>query len=134
MTICLNSAATVAPRSVATFLPSMKTGAAGCSPVPGSEMPMSACLLSPGPLTMQPMTATLSVSTPRHPGLHPRVDAAVDEALDVAGEFLERGRGRAPAARARGDERHEYAKAHGLQQFLRHLHFERAVAPGLWRE
>ena len=34
------------------------------SPVPGSEMPISACLLSPGPLTMQPMTATLSVSTP----------------------------------------------------------------------
>src|ERR1035437_8692132 len=25
---------------------------------------MSACLLSPGPLTMQPMTATLSFSTP----------------------------------------------------------------------
>ena len=46
------------------FLPSMNTGAAGCSPVPGSEMPMSACLLSPGPLTMQPMTATLSASTP----------------------------------------------------------------------
>ncbi len=44
--------------------PSMKTGAAGLSPVPGSEMPMSACLLSPGPLTMQPITATFSVSTP----------------------------------------------------------------------
>jgi hypothetical protein len=42
---------------------SMKTGAVGCSPVPGSEMPMSARLLSPGPLTMLPMTATLSAST-----------------------------------------------------------------------
>ena len=30
------------PRSVAAFLPSMKIGAAGLSPVPGSEMPMSA--------------------------------------------------------------------------------------------
>ncbi len=38
--------------------PSMKTGAAGATPVPGSEMPKScrpasACLLSPGRLTMQ---------------------------------------------------------------------------------
>ena len=42
----------------------MNTGAAGVSPVPGSEMPISACLLSPGPLTMQPITATDSASTP----------------------------------------------------------------------
>ena len=33
-------------------------GRCRCSPVPGSEMPMSECLLSPGPLTMQPMTAS----------------------------------------------------------------------------
>jgi hypothetical protein len=46
------------------FSPSMKTGAAGASPVPGRLMPMSACLLSPGPLTMQPITATLRFSTP----------------------------------------------------------------------
>ena len=32
--------------------------------MPGRLMPMSACLLSPGPLTMQPMTATFIVSTP----------------------------------------------------------------------
>ena len=42
----------------------MKTGATGSSNVPGSEMPMSACLLSPGPLTTQPMTATRISSTP----------------------------------------------------------------------
>ena len=38
--------------------------AAGVSPVPGSEMPISACLDSPGPLTMQPMIATFNDSTP----------------------------------------------------------------------
>jgi hypothetical protein len=41
---CLKSAATVGPRKVGAFLPSMRTGAAGTSPVPGSEMPMSAGL------------------------------------------------------------------------------------------
>ena len=55
---------TVGPRKVTAFLPSMNTGAAGASPVPGSEMPMSACLDSPGPLTMQPITATFKPSTP----------------------------------------------------------------------
>ena len=59
-----NSAAMCSPRSVIAFSPSMNTGAAGASPVPGRLMPMSACLLSPGPLTMQPITATLSFSTP----------------------------------------------------------------------
>ena len=52
------------PRSVFTFTPSTNTGAAGDSPVPGNEMPMLACLLSPGPLTMQPITATFISSTP----------------------------------------------------------------------
>ena len=32
------------------------------------------------------------------------------------------------------DQRHEHAEAHGLQDFLRHLHLERAVAAGLGRE
>ena len=45
-------------------------------------------------------------------------------------QFLEGGRGGAAAARAGRDQRHEGAEAHGLQQFLRHLHFERAVAAG----
>ena len=46
---------------------------AGTSPVPGRLMPMSACRLSPGPLTTQPMTATFMFSTPgycvRHSGI-----------------------------------------------------------------
>ena len=43
-----------------------------------------------------------------------------------------RRRGRAPAARAGGYQRDEYPKAHGLQELLRHLHLERAVASRLW--
>src|SRR5262249_4397543 len=58
----------------------------------------------------------------------------VDEALNVAGKLLERGRGGAPTARAGRDQRHEGAEAHGLQQLLRDLDFERAVAAGLGRE
>ena len=42
----------------------MNTGATGCSPVPGRLIPMSACRLSPGPLTTQPITATVRFSTP----------------------------------------------------------------------
>jgi hypothetical protein len=38
----------VVAAQVSAFWPSMKTGAAGASPVPGRLMPMSACLLSPG--------------------------------------------------------------------------------------
>ena len=37
---------------------------AGSSPVPGSEMPMLACLDSPGPFTTHPITATFISSTP----------------------------------------------------------------------
>src|SRR5215813_3593775 len=57
-----------------------------------------------------------------------------DEALDVAGELLERRRGGAAATRAGRDQRHEHAEAHGLQDLLRDLHFERAVAARLGRE
>src|SRR5258705_11255570 len=42
----------------------------------------------------------------------------MDEALDVARELLERGRGGTPAARTGRHQRHEGAEAHGLQQFL----------------
>ncbi|MNT22911.1 hypothetical protein D3C72_1583130 [compost metagenome] len=42
----------------------MYTGATGCSPEPGSEMPRCASRLSPGPLTTQPITATCMSSTP----------------------------------------------------------------------
>ena len=59
--------------SVTVRSPSTNTGAAGTSPVPGRLMPMSACRLSPGPLTTQPMTATFMFSTPgycvRHRGI-----------------------------------------------------------------
>ncbi len=57
-----------------------------------------------------------------------------DEALDVAGQLLERGRGGAPAARAGRHQRHEDAEAHGLQDLLRDLDLERAVAARLRRE
>ena len=49
-------------------------------------------------------------------------------------QLLEHGRGGAAAAGAGGDDRHEGAQAHGLQDFLRHLHLLRAVAAGLRRE
>ena len=57
-----------------------------------------------------------------------------DEVLDAARQFLERGRGGAAAAGARSDQRHEGAEAHGLEQFLRHLHLAGAVAAGLRRQ
>ena len=51
--------------------------------------------------------------------------------LDLAREFLKHRRGGAPAAGACGDQRHEGAKAHRLQNFLRDLHLQRAVAARL---
>ena len=54
----------LSPRSVTAFSPSMNTGAAGASPVPGSEMPMLAWRDSPGPLTTQPITASVRFSAP----------------------------------------------------------------------
>ena len=64
------------PFKVTVFSPSIKTGAEGFSPVPGRLIPISACLLSPGPLTMQPITARFISSTPiyflRHIGIWPR--------------------------------------------------------------
>src|ERR1700722_13156214 len=57
-----------------------------------------------------------------------------NEALDAGGKLLERGRGGAAAAGAGGNERHEGAQADSLQQFLRDLHFKRAVAVRLGRQ
>ena len=57
-----------------------------------------------------------------------------DEILDRARQFLERGRGGAAAARTGRNQRHEGAEAHGVQQFLRDLNFQRAVAAGLGGE
>ncbi len=129
----MNSPAAPGPRKVVTFLPSMNTGAAGASPVPGSEMPISACLDSPGPVDD---AAHHRDGQRLHPGVaaFPLRHLLADEILDVAGELLERGRGGAAAAGTGGDQRHEGAEAHALQQFLRHLHFERAVAVRLRRE
>src|SRR3984893_903366 len=54
------------PLRVTVFSPSTYTGATGRSPVPGRLMPMLACLLSPGPFTTQPITATVMSSTPAY--------------------------------------------------------------------
>ena len=51
--------------------------------------------------------------------------------LDVARQLLEHRRGGAAAAGAGGDDRHERAQPHGLQDLLRHPHLLRAVAAGL---
>ena len=122
-----------APRSVSAFSPSMKTGAAGASPVPGRLMPMSACLLSPGPLTMQPITATFMFSTPgiaRLPDRHLRAQ----EVVDLLGQFLERGARGAAAAGAGGDARVEDAQAQRLQDLERDHHFLRARLARLRRQ
>ena len=77
--------------------------------------------------------ATLSVldaGISRLPARH----FVADEVLDRARQFLERGRGGAAAARACRNQRHEGAEAHGLQQFLRDLHLDRAIAAGLGRQ
>src|SRR3546814_3526026 len=58
--MALNSCAMPSPFRVTVRSPSTYTGAEGTSPVPGRLMPISACRLSPGPLTTQPMTATRS--------------------------------------------------------------------------
>ena len=46
------------------FFPSIKTGIVGLSPVPGKLIPKSAFLLSPGPFTIHPITASFNDSTP----------------------------------------------------------------------
>ncbi len=64
------------PRRVTAFSPSMNTGAAGASPVPGREMPMLAWRDSPGPFTTHPITARVMFSAPGwlifHSGIRPR--------------------------------------------------------------
>src|SRR6516164_3883283 len=51
-----------------------------------------------------------------------------DEALDAGGELLKCRRGRAAAAGAGRDQRHECAQAQSLQQFLSDLYLERTIA------
>ena len=121
------------PLSVTVFAPSSYTGATGCSPVPGRLMPMLACLLSPGPLTTQPMTATVMSSTP-DALLAPLRHAVADVALDLLRELLEIRAGGAAAAGAGDDHRREGAQSHGLENFLRDDHFLGAIAAGLGRQ
>ncbi len=82
--ISLKASAMPGPRKVMAFLPSMNTGATGASPVPGSEMPISACFDSPGPFTMQPITATFRFSTPgwvrRHSGMEVEIQVWMSRA------------------------------------------------------
>jgi len=54
----------------------------------------------------------------------------VESDLDFLGQHLEGLAGGASAAGAGRDDGQELPKAHGLQQFLRHLYLKRAVAAG----
>ena len=121
------------PRRVRNFLPSTNTGAAGASPVPGSEMPIFGMLGFAGTVddaAHDRDVEFLDAGIARLPCRH----FVADEILDRARQFLEGGRGGAAAARTGRDQRHEGAEAHGLQQFLRDLHFQGAIAAGLGRQ
>ena len=89
--------------------------------------------LAPGPLTMQPMTASLSSSTPGYCKL-PLRHGFDEVGLDAFGELLEVGAGGAAAAGAAGDLGHEAADAEGLEDLLAAADFFGAVAAGGGRE
>ncbi|MGY4283563.1 hypothetical protein ACVWXO_002783 [Bradyrhizobium sp. LM2.7] len=82
---------------------------------------------------MQPITATLSSSTPGYFVFQFGISSR-NEILDRAGQLLEGGRGGTAAAGAGCNQRHEGAETHGLQQFLADLHLAGAVAAGLRRQ
>lgn len=110
------------------FFLSMKTGAAGCSPVPGSEMPIFACFDSPGPFTMLPITATFRFSTwigAAPFAMYLEIQLWMSRASSWKTEEV------AAAARTGRHQRHEGAESHGLEQFLGRLDLERPVAAGL---
>src|SRR5882672_9669647 len=119
-----NSVAMLGPRSVRNFLPSTNTGAAGERDADIGVLGFAG-----------------AVDDAAHDRDVERLDAGIarlpvghfvaDEILNAARQFLERGRGGAAAAGACRDQRYESAKTHGLQQFLRDLYFQRAVAAGL---
>ena len=111
----------------------MKTVAAGDSPVPGKEMPISACLLSPGTVD----DAAHDSDVERFHAwifLSPNGHGVGEIALNFARQFLKYGGSRAPATRARGDLRSKRSKAHGLQDFLRDFHFQSAIAVRFGRQ
>ena len=93
-------------------------------------MPRLACLLSPGPFTTQPITATFISSTPGV-ALAPDGHLLAEVALDLLRQLLEVGAGGAAAAGAAGDLRREGADLQRLQDLLRDVHLLRAVAAGL---
>src|ERR1700694_1302456 len=72
---------------------------------------------------VEPLDAGIARLPFRHRGM--------DEPLNLAGELLERGGRRPPTDRPGGDQRHENAEPHGLEQFLRDPDLERAVATWL---
>jgi len=121
------------PFSVSLSAPSTKTGALGSSKVPGREMPICACLLSPGPLTTHPHhrhVELLDACVLRLPHRH----LLAKIGLDLLRHLLEERGRRAPAAGTCRDLRDEVAKAHGLEDLLGDLHLFGPVAAGLGRE
>ena len=94
---------------------------------------MLAALDSPGPLTMQPITARVMVFDAfvlRFPGGHHFADVV----LDAFGEFLKSGAGGAAAAGAGRDAWRKRAQAERLKQFARGVNFFAAIAAGARRE
>ena len=111
----------------------MKTGATGSSNVPGSEIPMSACLRLARAVDdaahdrdAQLLGARVRLAPDRHPLL--------EVALDLLGHLLEERRGRPAAAGTGRDLRQERAQAHRLEDLLGDLDLALARRAGLRRE
>ena len=85
-----------------------------------------------GVLLQQGIGDTVRISLTPEPGGDRTREVQVG--LDVLRKLLEHGGGGAAAAGASRDDRHELAEPHGLQKFLRHLHFACAVAVRLRRQ
>src|SRR5882672_9254636 len=95
-------------------------------------MPMLAAFDSPGPLTTQPMTASVISSTPSYASFHSGILS--DVALNPFGELLERRARGAPAAGTCGDAWRERPQAQRLQQLARRVHLFAAVTAGTRRQ
>ena len=126
----MNSATRPSPRSVRSSLPSMNTGATGSSNVPGSEIPMSACL--------RLARAVDDAAHDRDPhlldaraGLLPLGHPVLEVLLDLLGHLLEERRRRPAAAGAGADLGQERAQAHRLEDLLGDLDLALAAAAGL---
>ena len=95
---------------------------------------MLACLLSPGPLTTQPITATVMRLDARDSRAATPASAARSQVWMLSASSWKNRAGGAAAARAGHHHRREGAQPHGLQDLLRHDHLARAVAARLGRE